>query len=324
MTSLLNDDQVAALVAAAREGRIPDDRAGAARRRGQRIRPLDFRRPTKFTPEQQRRLRTAHQTFCRTVATRLGAEYRLSLDIELINISQLTWINAHAAIPSGSLCGVLRAEPMGTPMLLSIELPLALSFIEVFTGGTTPINAPHERRLTDIDTALARHFLGVLTEQLSGAWQDLAEVSLDLASVDAVTDVAQLTMASEPTLALTIEVRLNRSSSTIGVLVPYRSIEAVEHRIVLRDVDPGAAHGAAAAAMRAAVQEVELELRAEIGRVELPAAQVLDLREGDVIELDGLTDDGVALLAGEVSVGRARPGRNGTLRAVQVIGGGTR
>ena len=93
---VLSADAIAALVDAAREGRLPEDAPTPQRRR--RMRAVDFTRPTKFTSEQERRLKRALEAFCRTASTRLSAELRVPLELEVINSTQLTWANAHAQV----------------------------------------------------------------------------------------------------------------------------------------------------------------------------------------------------------------------------------
>ena len=51
---VLSEDAIAALVDAARDGRLPEEKPAPQRRR--RMRAVDFTRPTKFTSEQERRL----------------------------------------------------------------------------------------------------------------------------------------------------------------------------------------------------------------------------------------------------------------------------
>ena len=99
---VLSPDAIAALVEAAKEGRLPEESA-ADRSRQRRMRTVDFTRPTKFTADQERRIKRALETFCRTASTRLSAELRMPLELEVINVSQLTWGNAHAQVPPRSV-----------------------------------------------------------------------------------------------------------------------------------------------------------------------------------------------------------------------------
>ena len=66
MSEMLNNDQIAALVDAAKKGQLPEQTASAGNRRGPRLRTVDFSRPTKFTTDHQRRIARAIDAFCQT------------------------------------------------------------------------------------------------------------------------------------------------------------------------------------------------------------------------------------------------------------------
>jgi flagellar motor switch protein FliM len=313
---VLSPDAIAALVDAAREGRLPEEPA-VDRTRHRRMRAVDFTRPTKFTAEQERRIKRALDTFCRTASTRLSAELRMSLELEVINVNQLTWSNAHAQVPPQSISYTVESEESGTRMLFSAEMNLILSAIELLLGGSGT-TVPRERRLTDIDWALARHFLDRLLAQLSIIWSDLTQLELAGGTLDMHMETAQTAPVSEPTMAFTIEARMDRESATLSLLVPYAAIAPVADRLTARD-DVVPATADAADAVRNAVGRVEMTVRAEVASVELPIEEVLALAPGDVLRLDGRAEDGVTIYADAVPVHRGMPGRSGARRAVQVI-----
>ena len=318
---VLSADAIAALVEAAREGRLPEE-SSADRGRQRRMRTVDFTRPTKFTTDQERRIKRALDTFSRTASTRLSAELRMPLELEVINMSQLTWGNAHAQVPPRSVSSLVEGTESGGRMLLSAEMNLVMAAIDLLLGGSGGSSdaAQQQRRLTDIDWALARHFLDRLIAQLSIVWSDVTEVELTLAGLDMHLETAQTAPVSEPTLALTMEARLNGDSATLALLLPYTAIADVAHRFNSREYLAGEGVGNRSAAVRDAVGRVEMTVRAEIAAVDVPIEQVLALRPGDVLKLDARADDGVTLYAGAVPVHKALPGRSGGRRAIQVTG----
>ncbi len=316
---VLSADAIAALVDAAKEGRLPEEQSASARRRS-RVRTVDFTRPTKFSADQERRFKRSLDTFCRTASTRLTAELRVPLELELLSVAQLTWANAHAQVPSKSLSAIVETFPLNTRLLLSSERNLVLTAIDLLLGasGGDPVK---ERRLTEIDWALCRHFLDRLLSQLSVIWNDIAEVELGIGAIDAHMETAQAAPVSEPTLALTMEARLGGHSSTMTLLVPHHAIAAVAHRFSSRDddqqVDDGGEHQNR---LRRAVGRVDMTVRAEVAAVELPLEHVLGLRPGDVLSLDAPAAAGVTIFADETPVLVGKPGRSGSRRAVQITG----
>ena len=313
---VLSADAIAALVDAARDGRLPEDSPAPQRRR--RMRAVDFTRPTKFTADQERRLKRSLEAFCRTASTRLSAELRVSLELEVINTSQLTWSNAHSQVLAGSISAIVDAEPIGTRLLVCAEPGLVLGAIELLLGGAA-VSEQRERRLSDIDWALARHFFDRLLAQLSVIWTDMVQLELAVSALETHMETAQMVSVSEPTLSFTIEARLGGVSSTIALLLPWSAIAPVADRFASRDDAPN--RGAEEIdRVRRAVGGVGMTVRAEVASIELPIEQVLALQPGDVLSLGAPAEAGVTLFADKVPVHRAKPGRSGSRRAVQVVG----
>lgn len=317
---VLSNDQIAALVEAAREGQVPAAKREAPQRRSRRVRDVDFTRPTKFTQEQQRRLRRGHEAFCRAASTQISAELRTAVELEVINVDQQSWGAALNEIPQPSLYGVTEISN-GSRMLVSIEQPAAMTMIERLLGATLSAKFV-ERELTEIELSLARRLFNTVVGSLSRNWNDeLLQLSLHLVGVESQQSNAQLAPSSEPTLAITIEVRLEKLSSTMTLLVPHRSIEhALEtlstgHYGEHHDPD---ADAQAEELVRAALRTVDVEVRAEVGSTSLTIDELLALQPGDVVKL-GAASSGGTLYADAVPIHRTKPGLSGNRRAVEIL-----
>ncbi len=319
MSEILTNDQIAALVAAAKQGELPDDGASAAGRRARRLRTVNFARPTKFTSEQERRIVRTLDMFCQTAATRLSAELRVPLELEVINTSQLTWSTAQQQLPPNSLGAPLSVQPSDTRMLMTVELPFVLMTIEYLLGGGAVDRPPRARKLSEIDWVLARRLFETLSGQLSVVWQDLAGQTLEALELDTHVEGIQVAAISEPTLTVTLESRIARHSSTLALLIPWAAIDGVADQVAGRDVRMQVEDPAASGAMRRAVAEAQVTMRAEVGSVDMAIDEVLGLLPGDLVKLGAPAASGVALFAEDVQIHHAKPGRSGSRRAVQIV-----
>jgi flagellar motor switch protein FliM len=280
---------------------------------------IDFTRPTKFTPDHERRLHRALAAFCRTTSTRLSAELRLPIELEVAETTQLTWANAHDRLASSALCAVVELRPAGTQMLLGADSGFVLTGIESLLSGPCE-ETPPDRRLTEIDLALARRLFDGLLTQLTVVWRDLAGVELALVGVDSQLETAQVAPVSEPTLALTMRARMQGTEFALSLLVPHRAIAPVEARILGRHAEGAETPDPADRQhLREALAGVEVPLRAQIAGPQTPASQVLELQPGAVLGLDARVADGLGLCVEGVRVLAAKPGRSGSRRAVQVL-----
>jgi flagellar motor switch protein FliM len=313
VTGSTSQDAITARVDAAREDGRPDS-ASVPSRRVRRLRRMDFTRPTKFSGDQERRTRRAMETFCRSATTRLSAEFRTQAEFELIDLDQLGWAAAHAALP-GDAIGVTLAAGPGGRFLLAAEKPFVLAGVELLLGGTTE-PATGARRLGDVDWALSTLLFEHLVSQLGPVWDDLCGLPLQIERLDPTSETGHLSPVSEPTLVVTMEARLHRRSSAFVLLVPHTAVAAVADALAgatggdgTRVDDPGA---------DAVVRSVEVVARAEVARVRVSLDTVLALRPGDVVRLESPMSAGVELCVGDTAVFRCRPGRLDARRAVQI------
>jgi flagellar motor switch protein FliM len=312
---VLSNDAVAALVDAARRGDLPEEEPRPAARRS-RVRKVDFTRPAKFSSDQERRIGRLLDTFCRTASTRIAAELRMPVELELITTAQLTWANAHDALPEGAICATVGAQPIGTRILLAAELQLVLSSIERLLGGTGE-ELPPERKLTEIDWVIAKLFFERLLTQLSVLFTDAAQVELGIEAIENALDTEGMVGVSEPTLAATIEVRHDGTSSTVALLIPHTAFAPMAEAFTAATADDG--HGEVdPAVVEAAVSDVDVLVQAEVAALEVPVEAILAIRAGDTLRLGGSAANGVRLLVGGVPIAKGSPGRMGPRRAVQV------
>jgi flagellar motor switch protein FliM len=282
------------------------------------VRDIDFSRPSKFVQEQQRRLEGAHDGFCRAAATRLSAELLTLIEMEVLAVDQLTWSSATAQIPEPSVCAVVACDPLESQVMLSAELGLLMRMVERLLGGDGRSRFK-PRNLTEIELALVRRIFDLLLEQLTITWSELAGVSLSQIGLETQIQNVNLAPPSEPTLVLTMEVKFEKVSSTLSLLLPYRAVEQILPELTASQYGDVAVDRESSEMLRAGMAGVDVELRAEVASRELTVGEVLALRPGDVVNFRVPAAQGVRVLAEGVPAHHAQPGRNGNHRAVQIV-----
>jgi flagellar motor switch protein FliM len=312
---VLEQDRIAALVEAAKDGQLPEPDAPSPRRGG-RVRTIDFSRPTKFGADHQRGLNRAIEAFCQTANTRLSSELRWALELEPLGTAQLTWNATQGQIAPNSLLAVLEIEPVGSRIVLAVEQAFVIVCLECMLGGA-PERPNRSRRLTEIDWSLAHSLFDSLVTPLSAAWRELGGVTLKVIELDA-HDASQIASVSEPTFSSQIEVKINQQSYSLGLLVPWAAIEPIERRLSGREEhEQEAAHSAP---LQDPLGNVPVAVRAEVAHVQMAVRDILALGPGSTIHFEAPADDGIELYADSVPLARARAGRHGQRRAVQLSG----
>ena len=153
-----------------------------------------------------------------------------------------------------------------------------------------------------------------LAHCLTSAWKELCGEDVGLDRVVAYEQAVDVCAVEEPTLVLNVFVKLERGQTGMALLVPFAAIGALLARLH----HPPLADAASGRALAASLASVGIELRAQVGELDLSVEDVLGLGPGDVLPLAAPAAQGVVLYADGVPLHAARPGRNGGRRAVQV------
>jgi flagellar motor switch protein FliM len=314
-SGLLSDDQVQALVDVARDTGQPGAPPRGVRR-PQRVRVIDFSRLTKLSQEQERGVRRAHDGFSRRLSTRLAGELRMPIELELIRSDQLALGAALSAVRGATMFALVETDPPETRMLLGLEVPFLLQALERMLGGNGRRQPPRDD-LTDLELTLARRQFASIVEQLSLTWEDLIGAPLHLGLMGANPANLHLAPLSESTLTLTFEFRMAHEAYNAWIVIPYRAIEPYLGQLAEQTEGNNVDH--AVAAVRTALAQTSVEVRVEVGSTPMSVDDVLRFREGDVLLFDAPAEAGVTICVDNVPLHRAKPGRRGAKRAVEVV-----
>jgi flagellar motor switch protein FliM len=283
----------------------------------EQIRTLDFSQPTKFTTELRRRIARSLDLFCEGLTGWMVGELKAEIELSLTDISQHTWAAAKAQLPADSIAVAVHAEAIDRQMLMSVERPLVLQALECLLGGEAS-QASAERHLTEIDWVLTRGMLDAVVHQLSVAWDELGGPELTRGEVDTEGDAGVLTPIGEPTLSVTLEVKIDGLATALALLIPWGAIEPITERIRGVGGEQISTDPRGAGALRRGVAGAQVLLRAEVGSAQMPIEHMLELTPGALLALEDKAEDGVLLFAEGISIGRGHPGRSGSRRAVKL------
>src|SRR4051794_18514524 len=311
----LSQAEIDALLAAVAAD--PKDADTESTTRQKRIQNMDFRRPSKFNKDQLHTLEMLHDTFSRLGGTYLSGALRCMADIAVLGAEQVTYGEFIASLPVPALTAIIELEPLGTNAICAFDLPLVFSMIDRLLGGVGT-SGYRLRELTDIELSLSRTVVTRLLDELSTSWNELVGVDFTLRQTEMTPQFAQVAPPTELSVLLSFQIRIDESSGVMALCLPYRSIESVAPSLTTQSYFSGQRANDKSFSLAGGVEEVDIEMRAEIGAIDLRIEDVLALRPGDIVRLGVPAEEGVRLLAGPHEVYRAFPGEYKRQLAVQV------
>lgn len=286
-----------------------------------RLRPFDFRNPSKMAREQLRRLELTHETFQRSLGAKLSSLLRTMVRLELLAIDQVTYDEYVRAMPNPTVIGQMTMSPLPGFALIEMSTPTALTLVDRQLGGhgRTTLN----RRPTELEARLIADLLKEAEEALAETFEPLLPIRALVAGVEFNPNFVHGANPSEMVIVMSYSLSIVQGHRTEGLLTvcyPFSMLEPVwdaapateEQRPALGTGDP------TPAALLTTFPEIAVPLSVRLRESEIGAADLASLRVGDVLRFDHKVDECVVGSIAGKDLLEGRMGRRGKNVAIEI------
>jgi len=321
MTEVLSQEEIDQLLTAINAGDTePEDLRPAADTR--KIKIYDFKRPDKFSKEQIRTISMMHDTFARLTTTSLSAQLRSMVHVHVASVDQLTYEEFIRSIPTPTTLAIINMDPLKGNAILEIDPAVTFSIIDRLFGGTGEgTKAQHE--LTDIETSVMEGIIVRILGNMREAWTQVIDFRPRLGQIDTNPQFAQIVPPTDMVVLVTLETKVGDVEGMINFCIPYLTIEPIIGKLSTQFWFSAVHRGTTTEnlnVLKEKLSTVDVNVVAEIGKINIPIREVLSLHVGDVIRLyNTKIGDPYALNIGSRRKFLCRPGVIGKKMAVQII-----
>jgi flagellar motor switch protein FliM len=315
MTDIISQEEIDALIESYKIAGGFDESSKSARAA---VRVYDFARPDKFCKEHLRALNSIHSRHCSSIAAGLASILRVEVQGELLALDQLTYREYCSSVPEPTLFAEANLEPL-TPVAIFEFNPSLVGACVDLLAGASRCSAVPVYRITDIDKALFRPIIEMILRKYAEAWA--ASVVFKGKILDLFTESAtrQVLLPTEGVLVCSYEISMLDQASMMSICLPASAIESILPS--LEAGKPASSHLQKSGindSVKKSFEDVELECRAILGRIELPLSDVVNLEVGDLIRLPVKADRPVELWVDDVPAFAGALGRSGNTLAVKI------
>jgi flagellar motor switch protein FliM len=321
MTEVLSQEEIDQLLTAINAGdNEPENIMPAADTR--KIKIYDFNRPDKFSKKQIRTISMMHDTFARLTTTSLSAQLRSMVHVHVASVDQLTYEEFIRSIPTPTTLAIINMDPLKGNAILEIDPAVTFSIIDRLFGGTGEgTKAQHE--LTDIETSVMEGIIVRILGNMREAWTQVIDLRPRLGQIDTNPQFAQIVPPTDMVVLVTLETKVGDVEGMINFCIPYLTIEPIIGKLSTQFWFSTVHRGTTTEnlnVLKDKLATVDVNVVAEIGKINIPVREVLSLRIGDVVRLyNTRIGDPYSLNIGNKRKFLCRPGVIGKKMAVQVI-----
>ncbi|MDR1636142.1 MAG: flagellar motor switch protein FliM [Treponema sp.] len=321
MTEVLSQDEIDQLLTAINAGDTePEDFRPTADNR--KIKIYDFKRPDKFSKEQIRTVQIMHETFARLSTTSLSALLRSVIHVHVASVDQLTYEEFIRSIPTPTTLAIINMDPLKGNAILEVDPAITFSIIERLFGGTGEgTKSTHE--LTDIEQSVMEGIIVRILGNMREAWTTVIDLRPRLGQIDTNPQFAQIVAPTEMVVLVTLETKVGEVEGMMNFCIPYLTIEPIIGKLSAQFWYSSVRRGATTEnlnVLKEKLATVDVDVVAEIGKINVPVRDVLALQVGDVVRLyNTKVGDPYSVNISNKKKFLCRPGVLGKKLAVQII-----
>jgi flagellar motor switch protein FliM len=321
MTEVLSQDEIDQLLTAISAGDTDTEDFRTVNDM-RKIKIYDFKRPDKFSKEQIRTVSIMHETFARLTTTALSAQLRSMAHVHVASVDQLTYEEFIRSIPTPTTLAVINMDPLKGNAILEIDPSVTFSIIDRLFGGTGQ-GTKVQRDLTDIEQSVMEGIIVRILANMREAWTQVIDLRPRLGQIETNPQFAQIVPPSEMVVLVTLETKVGEEEGMMNFCIPYITIEPIISKLSSQFWFSSVRRSSTTQYMgvlKEKLSTVDMDVVAEIGSINLPVRDVLNLRVGDVVRLSNVrVGDPFTLSVGNKKKFLCQAGVIGKKVAVQVL-----
>jgi flagellar motor switch protein FliM len=282
------------------------------------IREYNFRRPVKFSREQQRTLQLIHENFAREISTYLSGRTRTFVEVRYASIDQITFSEFQQSLTTPTYMGIFSTDLLSGSAILQIGLDIGYVMIDKLLGGPG-ISIEDMRSPTDIEMSILRKESSVMLRSLSKAWANISEFDVQLDKVETNPQFVQIAPPNEMTVLITMSITVRDVQGFINICFPSSTLEPVSDKLNTRMWTQSYKYSEKSKEdLKKLIMLSEMSLSAVLGQSTLSLNDLMRIQTGDVLRLNSFYEDPVNVEIQGIPVYKSKIGKHKGYYAVKI------
>lgn len=251
------------------------------------IENYDFRNPIFLTEYELRHVRISHEEFIRYLSARLSMYLKMDVSIKMSQLTTTPYSQFVESIPNPTYITMFKVSPLNGIGILATNPRLAMTIVDRMLGGKGH-SVKDERYLTEIEMTMVDEITMIILNEWCTQWKDAPEMNPTMIGKENNGRFLQTSPHDAIMLILSMECMLGDCSESMLMGIPYYSIEDLIKR--MEDKNKQNTNQGSMLSREArwfdSFNQIGVKVSAEWTLPPITVAEVLSLKEGDLIELE--------------------------------------
>ena len=263
-------------------------------------------------------LEIIHDRFVRLFRLTLSNTLRRVVDISVRSTELIKFGEFIKTLDVPTSMNLFRMTPLRGYSMIVFETRLVFSLIEMFFGGGVEIEAKTEGRdFTEIESRMIKRVIISGLEDLQTSWRPVFPVQINYSRTEINPQFVSIVPHSEIVIVVTFDVEIGRTPMAITICVPYSMIEPIRTRLNAGfQSEQDEKDNTWSNRFKQNLQNVDVELVAKLGEMNISVRDFLNLQKDDVLYLEHETKNPISI---EVNGKEKFAGFQGTYKGHKAI-----
>ncbi len=285
-----------------------------------KVSKYDFKHPNLLSKEQLDFIRAIHQGVAASISTYLSDQLRLIVELNILEVTQNLYADYKNTIgtPVGLFVGDLNGEE--AHVILELDPKMGIFLVERLLGGMGE-KIDTNRNLSPIEQRIVKKIISVIAAELENNWKPIHRLTCEFTRYEEDPLAVQIASASEPVVVVSYEVKYQDQESLMNICYPYQWIANLLAQTPVKSkptykIKP--ADESEQKTLEKNLRKTSVTLRAILGDRMVSIHDLINLEEGDIIQLGKDINDFIPIKINGYHLYNALVGTHGKNYAVAI------
>lgn len=324
MERILSQEEISELLSAVRDGDMEKELEPEQPAFERKVKGLDLVQQSRGAGRRRiGNLDVILDAYARNASISMTQELQRSVSVQRASVDPMQFDPFMLSLQGHVAIGIIRLDPLKHGGLIILDGPLSYYLIETRLGGWPGSETlTLDRPMTTIETNIVKSIIEASCTDLQRAFKPLTPLNPSLVRIE--VDPRMVNIVPPETDIMVVKFTITTDNEPAGVLslvIPYPSLDPLKKKLRERVEDISAASATTWADLfAAALPELEVEITAQSGELTMPIRQILNLKEGDILDLNYDPDSPLRILVEDKPKFLALSGVHNGKKAVRITG----
>jgi flagellar motor switch protein FliM len=287
MSSPLDQSEVDALMAAIQDGRVHADPGGSLRAPAV---PYDLTSQDRIIRGQMPTLDSINERIGSIFGANLAGRTRLDLRAAPAAATLMKFSDVGALFGPLNTVWVVTLGPGHGLAVLMVDAALGRSLLSGALGDrkVRQENGAGDMRqdLTNVERRVLKNLLGMFCEAMATSWAEVLPFRPEVIRFESDPRMAMVAPPSDLAILCAYEIS-GAASGRVQIAIPYATVEPAKKSLTSPPRQGSNVDARFSSALAKDLENVEVQVRVEMGRAKINFSKLLELKIGDLLILDG-------------------------------------